>query len=415
MGNFCMRCGRKIDPTDFYCMYCGTATGVTDADVAALGAPLSVAGVSDESDSTIAVDAPSAVGVPVSPGGDVAVDPLVNSSTAADAVSAMTVDTPDDAVSTRVVDPPANVPIPAEPQPFTFADAQEAGKEQDAEDAIATMFAPAASCEAASVPDFVSDVAQTTESAFDSGFDQAFADDHTPVSEPASRFDPEPALVPESEPALEPEFEPASAVALEPVLASEPAFDPEPAPAFGSALEPEFGPALTPAPEPSLDYDPASAPAFAPVSAPSPEPAPAPAPMPVPAPASAPMPTPAPSFANSSATIIELPTDAQGYAPASAGRPVLVRKSDGARFDVVAPCVIGRADNCEVRIDDYQGISRMHAKIYTDASGNYLVEDLFSTNNTYVGNERVTNGSPCRLDPGATLKLGSQEFEFVIE
>jgi len=51
--------------------------------------------------------------------------------------------------------------------------------------------------------------------------------------------------------------------------------------------------------------------------------------------------------------------------------------------------IIGRDEEAHVRPDD-TAISRRHARILRDASGDYIVEDLSSTNGTYVASERVT-------------------------
>ena len=48
---------------------------------------------------------------------------------------------------------------------------------------------------------------------------------------------------------------------------------------------------------------------------------------------------------------------------------------------------IGRNPNCDIHIDNL-GVSKQHARI-SKQDGEYVVEDLNSTNGTYVNNKRV--------------------------
>ena len=52
-----------------------------------------------------------------------------------------------------------------------------------------------------------------------------------------------------------------------------------------------------------------------------------------------------------------------------------------------ADITIGRNPNCDIYIDNL-GVSKQHAKILKQ-DGEYVVEDLNSTNGTYVNNKRV--------------------------
>ena len=63
---------------------------------------------------------------------------------------------------------------------------------------------------------------------------------------------------------------------------------------------------------------------------------------------------------------------------------------------------IGRGSGCAIHIPD-QTLSRQHARIRTTASG-CVVEDLGSTNGTFVNGHRITG--PTLLRPGDTLQLG---------
>lgn len=69
--------------------------------------------------------------------------------------------------------------------------------------------------------------------------------------------------------------------------------------------------------------------------------------------------------------------------------------------------VIGRAPDCTLTIpDDY--ISSRHARLTPQADG-WLVEDLGSTNGTFVGGSRVT--TPVRVGAGASIRLGQTVLE----
>ena len=68
---------------------------------------------------------------------------------------------------------------------------------------------------------------------------------------------------------------------------------------------------------------------------------------------------------------------------------------------------IGRAEGCQIRPDDTY-ISSFHARIFRRDDGWY-VEDLGSTNGTYLNQRRVT--SPAELRAGDRLKVGKTTLE----
>jgi len=104
------------------------------------------------------------------------------------------------------------------------------------------------------------------------------------------------------------------------------------------------------------------------------------------------------------------------------GAPRLVIKEDGAEFSLEGKTefLIGREDpvsNIYPDIDltahngeDY-GVSRMHAKIYLQ-SGQYLVEDLNSTNSTYVNRQKLAAKTPTPIKEGDELRFGKVEATF---
>jgi len=67
--------------------------------------------------------------------------------------------------------------------------------------------------------------------------------------------------------------------------------------------------------------------------------------------------------------------------------------------------VLGRQDSCQVRIPT-AGISRKHCEIVV-ADGSITVNDLGSSNGTYLNQERITSHPAA---PGDLLSIGGQVF-----
>lgn len=78
--------------------------------------------------------------------------------------------------------------------------------------------------------------------------------------------------------------------------------------------------------------------------------------------------------------------------PSEAGREYLVN----------GEITIGRAASCHITLDDTY-ISQLHARVSLDPAG-VAIEDLGSTNGTYVNRQRVT--STIIASPGDRLQLG---------
>ncbi len=68
---------------------------------------------------------------------------------------------------------------------------------------------------------------------------------------------------------------------------------------------------------------------------------------------------------------------------------------------------IGRAIECDIRLDDTY-VSQQHARIF-DRSGNWYVEDLGSTNGTFVNEQRLV--APAMLTPGDKVRIGTTIVE----
>jgi diguanylate cyclase (GGDEF)-like protein len=86
---------------------------------------------------------------------------------------------------------------------------------------------------------------------------------------------------------------------------------------------------------------------------------------------------------------------------------------EAGRVVVLQPAglIIGRDDTCGLQIDDL-AVSRRHARLAAGPDGSFYVEDLGSTNGTFVGTRRVS-WSP--LAPGDSLRLGPESrFRFAM-
>ena len=80
----------------------------------------------------------------------------------------------------------------------------------------------------------------------------------------------------------------------------------------------------------------------------------------------------------------------------------------GERADLAdAPVLIGRGNDAAIRLDD-DYVSTRHARIA--ASGDqWFVEDLGSTNGTYIGSARITQ--PTTLALGTQVRIGKTVLE----
>ncbi len=97
-----------------------------------------------------------------------------------------------------------------------------------------------------------------------------------------------------------------------------------------------------------------------------------------------------------------------------APRLVVARASGhdaGMIYDLDGDFVLGRGDHAEIRLDDPFASSR-HARIYEQA-GTLVVEDLRSTNGTYLNEELLDTPRP--LHPGDHLRIGESEFVFEVD
>ncbi len=80
----------------------------------------------------------------------------------------------------------------------------------------------------------------------------------------------------------------------------------------------------------------------------------------------------------------------------------------GRVFELGDEVTVGRSPGCAVPLDDDTFASSIHARVFR-RSGELWLEDLGSTNGTWVNDERLD--SPVRLRRGDRVKVGSTVLE----
>ncbi|MDR3265648.1 MAG: FHA domain-containing protein [Synergistaceae bacterium] len=79
-------------------------------------------------------------------------------------------------------------------------------------------------------------------------------------------------------------------------------------------------------------------------------------------------------------------------------------RSDGRPISVADGDELGRDGACQELFQDIKTVSRRHAKV-TRNGGQWRIEDVGSTNGTWVNDRRLEKGRPCPLSTGDTVKL----------
>jgi pSer/pThr/pTyr-binding forkhead associated (FHA) protein len=79
----------------------------------------------------------------------------------------------------------------------------------------------------------------------------------------------------------------------------------------------------------------------------------------------------------------------------------------GKSFQLGSELIIGRGEKCHVKLDDPY-VSQAHARIFAKGDS-YVVEDLGSTNGTYLNRSRLS--SPVELQRGDRVKIGKTVLE----
>jgi len=105
------------------------------------------------------------------------------------------------------------------------------------------------------------------------------------------------------------------------------------------------------------------------------------------------------------------PSKTKGKGGGKAPRSVVVLDERGSRVESVrldGTLQVGRADACQLRLSDTYA-SSFHARIY-NSDGSWFVEDLGSTNGTYLNQRRIT--APVEVRAGDKIRIGKTTLEF---
>jgi hypothetical protein len=107
------------------------------------------------------------------------------------------------------------------------------------------------------------------------------------------------------------------------------------------------------------------------------------------------------------------PAGPAGFAPGAGSGPRLVGMAGtymGQVFPVHGAAIIGREPTNPVPLDRDTTTSRRHAQISADG-GVYRIQDLGSSNGTFVNGARVTESM---LNPGDEVSIGGTRFRFEV-
>jgi hypothetical protein len=99
---------------------------------------------------------------------------------------------------------------------------------------------------------------------------------------------------------------------------------------------------------------------------------------------------------------------AHGLQPARFEVVAAPELAPGSAIDVLSSTVVGRDPGSGIRLDGDEYASARHARIDPRPEGVW-VEDLGSTNGTFVNGEALTEG--CLLRPGDVLRIGQTELQ----
>ncbi len=103
---------------------------------------------------------------------------------------------------------------------------------------------------------------------------------------------------------------------------------------------------------------------------------------------------------------------AHAESPPAVPTKVAITTGRGAGTNAALPgigqeIILGRASTCDLDINDDYASSR-HAKIWRDDQG-FVVEDLLSTNGTYVNGQRISQ--PTRIERGDIVRVGRSQMQ----
>ncbi len=98
--------------------------------------------------------------------------------------------------------------------------------------------------------------------------------------------------------------------------------------------------------------------------------------------------------------------------PVAAARLVVLEPASqkGTTFELGTELTVGRAPGCHLSLPEDTFVSQLHSRVY-ESDGQLYVEDLGSTNGTYLNGRRLTAPTPMRR--GDSLQIGSTKLEAI--
>lgn len=109
--------------------------------------------------------------------------------------------------------------------------------------------------------------------------------------------------------------------------------------------------------------------------------------------------------------VTHVPPSPSPVSPSRSDTTVLVivdGQKAGMTFPLPPSCTVGRAPDNSIVVPD-QFISSHHARIYKSKKGEWVLEDLGSTNGTYLDEKQIAG--PVIIKPGQLIRLGATSFE----
>lgn len=94
---------------------------------------------------------------------------------------------------------------------------------------------------------------------------------------------------------------------------------------------------------------------------------------------------------------------------------IILERQDGKQFKISEfPSCIGKGSAADCIVDGDESVSRQHACIHENGSSGFVIEDMGSTNKTYVNGNQLESEELVVLNDGDEIKMGSSVFEVTI-
>lgn len=93
---------------------------------------------------------------------------------------------------------------------------------------------------------------------------------------------------------------------------------------------------------------------------------------------------------------------------------LVIQPTDGEVFTIDVPTdtfTIGRSDGADIVLEDRK-ISKIHVRISRDADGNYVIQDLGSTNGTHLAGTKLLSQVEQAWQQGQTVRMGGHHIRF---